>query len=188
MALNYSSYFGVPEKHLQSVIDFLISQHMKDGGFNCRLNTTGAVHSSLHSTLSVLEGILEYRKNGYTYRLDELQKCEQESVEFMLLHRLFKSDKTSKVIDHKMLLFSWPCRWRYDIFRALDYIQYARLAYDSRMDDAIQILLGKRTKNGLWTLQGRHPGLTHFEMEATGEPSRWNTLRAMRMLHYFGME
>jgi hypothetical protein len=188
MGLNYGSYFEVTKEKLQSIVDFIISQHMNDGGFNCRLNRSGAVHSSLHTTISVLEGILEYKKNGYNYRLCELEKTARGSEEFILHHKLFKSDKTGNVIDHKMLLFSWPCRWYYDAFRALDYFQNAGLGYDKRMDDAIEILLKKRTKDKKWLLQGKHPGQAHFNMEKVGEPSRWNTLRAMRILKHFGID
>ena len=187
MVLNYSSYFGVDAAELESVVDFLISQHMTDGGFNCHSNRNGAIHSSLHTTLSVAEGIQEYFKNGYKYRIDELRQAEESSREFILQHRLFKSDKTGKIIDKKMLLLSYPSRWRYDILRALDYFQFTGVDYDSRMDDAIEVLLKKRRKDGRWPLQGRHPGKTHFEMEEGKEPSRWNTLRALRVLRHFGI-
>ncbi len=182
MVLNYSSYFGVEEAELKSIVDFLISQHMKDGGFNCHSNRNGAIHSSVHTTLSVAEGILEYSKNGYRYRTSELQKAEQESREFILQHKFFKSDRTGKIIDKKMLMLSYPSRWRYDILRALDYFQFAGVDYDNRMAPAIAVLLIKRRKNGKWPLQAKHPGQTHFDMEKSGEPSRWNTLRALRVL------
>ena len=97
MFLNYASYFKTDKLKLKSIVDFLLSQQMPDGGFNCRSNRSGAVHSSLHSTLSVLEGITEYEKNGYDYRLDELKKAKSSSVEFMLLHQLFLSDRTGEV-------------------------------------------------------------------------------------------
>ena len=188
MFLNYSTYFGAPEDQLKSVIDFLISQQMNDGGFNCHLNRIGAVHSSLHTTISVLEGILEYARNGYSYRLNELQQTAAESTEFILQHRLYKSDKTGKVIDDKMTRFSYPCRWRYDVLRALDYFQDAKIAYDTRMDDALQLLVRKRTSDRKWLLQAKHPGQTHLEIEIPGKPSRWNTLRALRVLKHFGFE
>lgn len=184
MVLNYSSYFGVEEAKLKSIVDFLISQHMKDGGFNCRSNRNGAIHSSLHTTLSVAEGILEYSKNGYNYRISELQETEQESREFILQHKLFKSDRTGKIIDKKMLMLSYPSRWRYDILRALDYFQFAGVDHDNRMDSAIEVLLKKRRQNGKWPLQAKHPGQTHFDMEKSGAPSRWNTLRALRVLKH----
>ncbi len=186
MVLNFSSYFGVDEEELRSIVDFLISQHMNDGGFNCFSNRKGAVHSSLHSTLSVAEGILEYYNNGYTYRIDELKKAEQSAIEFILQHRLFRSDRTGEIIDKKMLMLSYPSRWRYDFLRALDYFRLAGVAYDSRMEDAIEVLIKKRRKDGKWPLQAKHLGETHFDMEKTGAPSRWNTLRALRVLKHFG--
>ena len=185
MALNYLSYFKTPEKHLKSIVDFLLSQRMVDGGFNCQLNRKGAKHSSLHTTISVLEGIFEYKTNQYTYRLNELLKAEIDSREFILEHKLFKSDKTGEIISKKMLTLSYPSRWRYDILRALDYFQSAKIEYDERIDDAIDILLKKRNKENTWNLQGNHPGQTHFEMEKVGKQSRLNTLRALRVFRHF---
>jgi hypothetical protein len=187
MFLNYAAYFKMPETDLRSIVDFLIREHMPDGGFNCNSNTKGAVHSSLHTTLSVIEGIHSYQKGGYRYQLDELNAAELASREFILQHQLFLSDRTGEVIDKKMLMLSFPSRWRYDILRALDYFRIANVDYDSRMDAAVQVLLKKRRKDGRWPLQARHPGQTHFEMEKPGYPSRWNTLRALRVLRHFGI-
>ncbi|MGB7093968.1 MAG: hypothetical protein WBD62_04905 [Anaerolineales bacterium] len=186
MFLNYASYFGTEEDKLKSIVDFLLSEHMKDGGFNCNSNNKGAIHSSLHSTISVLEGILEYAKNGYGYRLEELQEAEDDSRTFILQHRLFRSDRTGDIIDKKMLLLSYPSRWKYDILRALDYFQFAGIKYDPQMQDALDVLMKKRRKDNKWPVQAKHPGQTHFEMEKSGGPSRWNTLRAMRVLKHFG--
>jgi hypothetical protein len=187
MFLNYASYFGAKEKDLKSVVDFILSEQMADGGFNCQSNRKGAVHSSLHSTLSVIEGILEYYQRRYTYRLKELKKAEEESREFILEHKLFKSDKTGEIIDDKMLMLSYPSRWRNDILRALDYFQFAGVKFDYSMKDAIEVLLKKQMINGRWPLQARHSGQSHFEMESTGKASRWNTLRALRVLNHFGL-
>ena len=186
MFLNYASYFLTKEDKLKSIVDFLLSEHMKDGGFNCNSNTKGAIHSSMHSTISVLEGILEYAKNGYRYRLEELQGAEDKSRTFLLQHSLFRSDRTGNIIDKKMLMLSYPSRWKYDILRALDYFQFAGINYDPRMRDALDILKNKRRKDNRWPVQAKHPGQTHFEMEKTGGPSRWNTLRALRVLKHFG--
>ncbi|HBW35026.1 hypothetical protein [Desulfosporosinus sp. BICA1-9] len=182
MVLNYASYFGVNQANLHSIIDFILLQHMNDGGFNCRFNRKGAVHSSLHSTISVIEGILEYSKNGYSYRLSELQEAENKSREFILQHRLFKSDKTGEIIDNKMLMFSYPSRWRYDVLRALDYFHLGDVPYDPRMQEAIDLIKMKQSADGTWPMQAKYPGEVHFEMEKVGEPSRWNTLRALRIL------
>lgn len=185
MFLNYASYFRMPEEKLNSIIDFLLVEHMKDGGFNCRSNFNGATHSSVHSTLSVLEGILEYSRNGYMYRLGDLQIVQKECVDFLLEHRLFRSHQTGEIFDKKMLMLSYPSRWKYDILRALDYIQSADVKYDLRMQDALDIVEKKRLKDGRWPVQSKHPGQTHFDMEKTGAASRWNTLRALRVLKHF---
>jgi hypothetical protein len=139
----------------------------------------------MHTTISVLVGILEYTKNGYRYRLKELQEAADQSREFLLRHRLFRSDRTGNVIDKKWLMLSYPSRWKYDILRALDYFQFAGIDYDPRMQDALDYLEKKRRKDYTWPVQAKHPGQTHFEMEKTGGPSRWNTLRALRVLKHF---
>ena len=185
MFLNYACYFGVPQDPIRSIVDFLIDVQMEDGGFNCWSNRRGAVHSSLHSTLSVLEGLHEYSSNGYGYRASELRAIVPEAVEFILMHKLFRSDHTDEVIDRRMLMLSYPSRWRYDILRALDYFREAGISYDPRMQDALDVLKKKRRKDGTWPLQARHAGAAHFEMEKSGRPSRWNTLRALRVLRHF---
>jgi len=185
MFLNYASYFRADKDQLKSVIDCLLTEKMPDGGFNCRSNRSGAKHSSLHSTLSVLEGISEYVRNGYLYRLDELKEVEQSAKEFILLHQLFLSDRTGKVIDKKFLRFPYPPRWRYDILRALDYFRYSSTKWDDRMQPAIDYLLKKRNEDGTWNLHAKHPGQVHFEMEKAGRPSRWNTLRVLKVSKYY---
>ncbi|MCJ7717023.1 MAG: hypothetical protein MUO54_10970 [Anaerolineales bacterium] len=185
MFLNYASYFRTEEGLLKSIVDFLLSEHMKDGGFNCNSNGIGAVHSSMHSTISVIEGILEYAKNGYGYRVEELQEAADRSREFLLQHKLFRSDRTGNIIDKKMIMLSYPSRWKYDILRSLDYFQYAGVHYDPRMQDALDILMQKQRKDKKWPVQAKQPGQTHFDMEKTGGPSRWNTLRVMRVIKHF---
>lgn len=185
MFLNYAAYFRTPVELLCTIVDFLIGEQMVDGGFNCQSNQQGAVHSSLHSTISVLEGIAEYLANGYPYRATELSAIASQAQEFILQHRLFRSDRTGEIINPRFLLLSYPSRWFYDILRALEYFRQVDAAYDARMQDALDVLWQKRRKDGSWPLQARHPGQTHFEMEPTGQPSRWNTLRAWRVLKHF---
>lgn len=188
MFLNYASYFKVKEDAIKSIVDFLLAEHMHDGGFNCLSNRKQVVHSSMHSTISVLEGVLEYARNRYTYRLEELRSAELASREFLLQHKLFQSDRTGEVIDKKMLMLSYPSRWKYDILRGLDYFRLAGVPYDPRMGGAIEVLLKKRRSDRRWPLQAKHPGKTHFDMEKPGGPSRWNTLRALRVFKHFGMD
>ncbi len=106
--------------------------------------------------------------------------------EFILLHRLYRSDRTGAIINPRFLMLSYPSRWFYDILRALDYFRSVGAAYDPRMQDALAVLRQKRRKDGAWPLQAKHSGQTHFDMEIPGQPSRWNTLRALRVLRRFG--
>jgi hypothetical protein len=188
MFLNYAAYFGAPEAGLQRVVDFLLTQRVADGGFNCRSNRTKVHHSSLHSTLSVAEGIREYLSNGYAYRADELEKAEAACREFMLMHRLYKSDHTGEIIHPEFLMLRYPPRWKYNILRALDYFQVAGHPRDKRMADAIGVLTDRRRGDGRWALQSKIAGKTHFNMETGGRPSRWITLMALRVLKAYGDE
>ena len=186
MFLNYAAYFGAPEEDLQSIIDQLLREQLPDGGFNCNANRMEVFHSSVHTTISVLEGIHEYHHNGYTYQIQPLIKAAEGAREFLLQHRLFRSDRTGEIIDKKFLMLSYPSRWKYDILRALDHFQASGAPYDPRLMDALDVLNQKRRKDGTWPVQAKHPGQTHFEMEKTGGPSRWNTLRSLRVLKTYG--
>ena len=182
MFLNYASYFGMPEEQLRSIVDFLLAEHMPDGGFNCRSNRSGARHSSLHSTLSVLEGIQEYAGCGYRYRRDELQEAATAAREFILLHRLYKSDRTGEIIRKDFLQLSFPPRWFYNILRCLDHFRTAGARWDDRMTDAFGVLISTQRSAGRWPLQAGRAGKVHFHMEKPRQPSRWNTLLALRVL------
>jgi hypothetical protein len=185
MYLNYGCFFGVPESDLKSVVDFVLSQHMPDGGFNCRLNRSGAKHSSMHSTIQLLEGIHEYESHGYTYRCAELHAAAESSREFLLQHRLYKSDHTGETIHGDFLRLAYPWRWKYNVLRALDHFRAAQIPWDDRMQDALDVVNGKRRPDGRWPLQAAWPGQVHFKMEEGRKPSRWNTLIALRVLARF---
>jgi hypothetical protein len=185
MFLNYASYFKTEASLLYSILDCILNEIMPDGGFNCRTTRSGAIHSSLHTTISVLEGLYEFLKSGYSYRRNDIHRAKASSEEFILLHQLFLSDHTGEVINKQFLKMPYPSRWKYDFLRALDYFQYAKCPWDDRMGKAIQVLEKKRNRNSTWNLQANHPGQVHFEMEKAGKPSRWNTLRALRVLKQY---
>lgn len=185
MFLNYASYFRSGEENLHSIVDSILEEKMRDGGFNCRTTRSGAVHSSLHTTISVLEGLYEFQKSGYGYRSGDIENALQSAAEFILLHQLFLSDRTGSIINNDFLKMTYPCRWKYDILRALDYFQYARHPWDDRMKAAIDALKSQRNHGGSWNARAAHPGEVHVVMEKAGAPSRWNTLRAMRVLKHF---
>jgi hypothetical protein len=185
MILNQASYFLPDHPRIHKLVDYLMKLRMGDFGWNCGYYR-GATHSSLHTTLSVLEGLLEYRKSGSRYRLKERREAEKAGIEFILEHRLYRSSTTGEVIDKRFTMLSYPPRWRFDILRCLDHFQFAGIRYDPRMSDALGILQKKRRPNGRWPLQAKHPGAVHFDMEKTSQYSRWNTLRAMRVLNLYG--
>ena len=187
MFLNYSSYFGVEEEMLEPIVDSILREIMPDGGFNCRSTRSGAKHSSLHTTISVLEGLLEFRKAGYSYRQEDITTAVRTSEEFVLKHQLFLSDRTGEIIKKEFLKLSFPGRWKFNILRGLDYFQAANRPWDDRMQAAIDVLISKQNKNGTWNLQAAHPGQVHVIMEPAGKPSRWNTLRALRVLNHFNI-
>lgn len=188
MFLNYASYFKTPEKKLHSIIDSILNEIMPDGGFNCRKTRSGAKHSSLHSTISVLEGFTEFQKTGFTYRKKEISDAIKTAVEFILMHRLFLSDHTGQIIDKNFLKLTYPCRWKYDILRAMDYFQYAGIKWDDRMTEALAYLDKKRNKDGTWNVHATHSGQVHVIMEKAGKPSKWNTLRMLRVKKHFEIE
>lgn len=187
MFLTYASHFRAPARDLRSIVDFLIGQHMGDGGFNCRSNRAGARHSSMHSTISVFEGLSRYRRAGYGYRAEDLAGIRRDCVEFLLLHKLFRSDRTGKVIDPAFLRLPYPWRWRYNVLRALDAFAAEGVPWDDRMQDAVDVLLtSRRRPDGRWPTNAAHPGAVHLTMDPAGEPGRWNTLIALRSLAHYG--
>ncbi|MBL0340769.1 MAG: hypothetical protein IPP71_07540 [Bacteroidetes bacterium] len=188
MFLNYASYFKTPDKKLHSIIDCILNEIMPDGGFNCRIIRSGAKHSSLHSTISVLEGFVEFLKAGHSYRKEEILSAQKSSIEFILLHQLFLSDRTGQIINKDFLKLTYPCRWKYDILRAMDFFQYAGIGWDDRMKAAIDVLKSKRNNEGFWNMQAAHPGQVHVSMEKAGKPSRWITLRVLRVMKHFEIE
>jgi hypothetical protein len=184
MVVDFASYFRVLAPRLREIVDLLLATRMGDFGWNCEAYR-GATHSSFHTTISVLEGLSLFAKAEPGYRPGELAEAVDRGAEFLLAHRLYKSHRTGEIVDAKMTMLSFPFRYRYDILRALDWFRHANRPYDPRMDEALELLRSKRRKDGTWPLQCRHPGATHFEMEEVGGMSRWNTLRALRVLERF---
>ena len=119
---------------------------------------------------------------------DEILSAKKSSMEFILLHQLFLSDRTGQVIKKDFLKLTYPCRWKYDILRAMDFFQYDGIEWDNRMEAALGILKSKRNIEGTWNMQAAHAGQVHFNMEKAGKPSRWNTLRVLRVLKHFNFE
>jgi len=183
MILSILSYFNFEDERLEELVRHLLEQQMKDGGWNCQ-SFKAAVHSSFHTTINVLEGLSEFNKFS-RLRNKAIAIGINKGIEFLLQHKLYKSHRTGKIVDGKMTRFSFPTGWRYDVLRVLDFLQEHKAFKDERINDAIELVLSRRTVEGKWLLQNRHPGNYFFEMETIGKPSRWNTLRALRVLKWW---
>jgi hypothetical protein len=186
MILGIASRFVRGDDRLDTLADHLLREQMPDGGWNCRRHL-GATHSSLHTTISVLEGILEYEEAGgrWTRRT---QQARQLAHDFLYAHQMYRSHRTGRVIDDRMTRFSFPPQWHYDVLRGLDYLATAKTPRDARLNDAMELLLKRRAPDGRWPLQNVHHGRYHFVMENASQPSRWNTLRALRVLRWWQSE
>jgi len=180
--LRYGSYFLPGDSRLGPLAEIILSLQLADGGWNCRLrNYPQTVHSSFHTTFNVLEGLREACSCG-ALEPSAFRSAEARALEFMLAHRMFKSDKTGAVVSERFLELTFPSHWHYTVLRGLDYMRLSPEISDSRLSDALEHLAGRRKANGRWVVEKRIPGVTLFEMERLGGDSRWNTLRTLRVL------
>jgi hypothetical protein len=182
MALDYAAWFGGDPEALARVVDFLLGQRLDDGGFNCQANRGGARHSSMHTTASVVEGISTYLACGGDHRADDLDDARQSAVEFLLRHRLFRSERTGEVIRDEFTRLHHPARWYYDVLRGLECAAAVGRLGDDRVGEALDLLGSRRRTDGRWATSRHYPGATHVPPEAAGRPGRWVTLRALRIL------
>ena len=183
MVLSILSYFEYDDDRLDTLAEHLLQQQMADGGWNCRRDL-GATHASVHTTISVLEGLRHYELHRRR-KVGAVRAAQARGREFVLVHRLFRSHRTGEIIKPILVRFSFPPRWHYDILRALDYFQAVNAPRDQRLGEAIDIVRSTQRGDGRWTLHNRYKGKSYFELERLGAPSRWNTLRALRVLNWW---
>jgi hypothetical protein len=111
--------------------------------------------------------------------------AERCALDFMLEHKLFRSDKTDAVIDERFTKLHFPYRWHYDVLRGLAYFARSGAPQDPRLREAVDLLRHTRRDDGMWPVQDKYGGKSFFDMEKGREPSRWNTLRALRVLDWW---
>lgn len=174
------AYFG---EDVRAIVTRLLGEQMEDGGWNCE-QENGSVRGSFGSTINVLEGLLAYERAAGGSA--ETTAARRRGEEFLLERRLFRRKSTGAIADPAFVQFSFPVRWHYDVLRALDYFRDGGVAPDARVADAIELVRSKRQGDGTWLLENTHPGRVHFTLEdCDGEPSRWITLRALRVLRWY---
>jgi hypothetical protein len=178
-AVAIGSYFG---EEVTGIVRRLISERLSDGGWNCEAER-GSTRSSFHSTIDVLEGLLEHERSVGASA--ELTAARHGGENYLLERHLFRRLSTGDVVDPEWLQFSFPPRYFYDVLRGLDYLRSARVEPDERWTEAIDLVKSKRSADGRWPLENPHPGAVYFDMDEAGKPSRWNTLRAMRVLAWY---
>jgi hypothetical protein len=172
-------YFNVRSDRL---VDRLLSEQLADGGWNCETEG-GSVRSSFHTTICVLEGLLAFENAfGVTAAITDARSRAQE---YLLERRLLRRLSTGEVIDATWTQFAFPPLWHYDVLRALDYLRAAGVKHDARVDEAVGAIAGRRQRDGRWRLDVRHRNTLYQEIAGVvGEPNRWITLCARRVLEW----
>jgi hypothetical protein len=183
LAVAIGAYFG---QDVDGIVDRLVPERLSDGGWNCEVER-GSVRSSFGSTIAVLEGLLEYERAVGPSA--EVTAARRTAVEYLLERRMFRRLSTGEVIDRSFTQFSFPTYYYYDVLRGLDYLRAAGVAPDERVGEAISLLESKRDRDGRWSLENVHQGRLHFPIDdGEGKPSRWNTLRALRVLRWYDQD
>jgi hypothetical protein len=180
--VSIGAYFG---EDVRGIVDRLLGEQMDDGGWNCE-QENGSVRGSFNSTIEVLEGLLQFETGAGS--VPEIAAARARGQQYLLERRLLRRLSTGEVIDEAWTRFSFPTYWHYDVLRGLDYLRTAGVAAaDERLAEALDLVESKRGADGRWPLENVRPGEVHFEMEeGEGRPSRWNTLRATRVLRWAG--
>jgi len=179
--LAISAYFGQDSGGL---VERLLGEQMADGGWNCE-QEDGSTRGSFHSTINVLEGLLEQERASGTS--PALTKARQRGQAYLLERRIFRRVSTGEVIDPEFVQLAYPNGYHYDVLRGLDYLRAGGVRPDERVAEATEVVSSKRAADGRWPIEIVHDDDLQFDMgEAVREPSRWVTLRALRVLRWAG--
>ncbi len=182
--LALSSWFTIDDDRRDDLVLSILESQLDDGGWNCRTPRTGSKHSSFHTTINVVEGLREYALSGGR-RTDDTEAAERRAMEFFGAHRLYRSHRSDHIPDERMTRMPFPPRWHHDVLRGLDWFRAAEALRDDRLQDPIDVVLGHRRKDGRWPIHANYSGEVWFKMESGRAPSRWNTLRALRVLRWW---
>jgi hypothetical protein len=183
MGLSIIAHFMENEELFEQILLYLADVQLSDGGWNCNYPREMTNHSSLNTTISVLEGLTYLKRNSSKFA-SWTSDLQQKANEFLLKHQLYKSHTTGEIISPKFADITFPPRWRYNILSALDYFQMNKTPYDERMEDALEIIRDKEMK-GRWNSGKQLAGKIFFPLNESRKPSPFNTLRALRVLKLY---
>lgn len=176
VALANAAYLG---EGGERIVDTILGGRLADGGWNCWAEY-GATVSSFHSTLCVIEGLLAWAAVGGDSAA--VRGARRAGEDYLLERHLFRRRSTGEVVDPRYTMLSYPVRWYYDVLRALDHFRVADRR-DERLGEAIELLRSKQAPDGRWSRELHHEGPQLIDVSHNeGEPSRWITLRALRVL------
>ncbi|MBM7503624.1 hypothetical protein ACFPER_09080 [Agromyces aurantiacus] len=183
--LALAAYFGRLGEGTDALVRRLLGEQLPDGGWNCEPREESD-RSSFDSTLCVLEGLLAVERAGTSaVAAGEIAEARRRGEEYLLERRLFRRRSTGEVVKKRYLNFAFPPYWFYDVLRALEYFREAGGAPDARLAEPLELLRSRRGDDGRWVAGRPWPREVYFALDAPdGEPSRWNTLRAMRVLRW----
>ena len=190
------AYFG---QDVHGIVNRMLGEQLADGGWNCEASSGGGVtmagrpitedhpastRSSFNTTVCVLEALLAHERAGGAS--PQVAEARRRGQEYLLERRLFRRRSTGEVVDAAWTRFAFPTWWHYDVLRGIDYLRSAGVAPDERAAEAVELVASKRDAGGRWPLEARYPGVMLVELdEGEGRPSRWNTLRALRVLRWY---
>jgi hypothetical protein len=181
MLVLLASSFGTRDERCDAAVTWLVGQQLADGGWNCETVRNGSQHGSFHTSISTLDALLAYRSAGGTVPVTAALDAGRG---FFLEHRLYRSHRTGDAVDPAFTRFPFPPQWHFDVLRGLEHFRSAGAEPDGRLADGIEVLRRARRPDGTWPRHRPYPGRQWFPLEAAG-PSRWATLRCLRVLEWW---
>jgi hypothetical protein len=181
MLVFLSSAFGHRDPRTEPTVEWLLREQLADGGWNCESIRRGSSHGSFHTSITVLEALLAYERAGGAVPVGPAMVAGRE---FLLAHRLYRSHRSGAVADPAFLRFPFPPQWHFDVLRGLEHFRAAEARPDERLGDAVEVVEQARSRDGTWPMHRPYPGRQWFALETRG-PSRWATLRALRVLKWW---
>ena len=183
MLVLLAASFDYRDERVDPTVQWLLGQQLADGGWNCESIRSGSRHGSFHTSITALDALLAYRSGGGRVAVDEAM---ENGRHFFLNHMLYRSHHTGQVVNDAFTRFPFPPQWHFDVLRGLEHFRSSGAKPDPRLGEAVQVLRDAQRPDGTWPVHRPHPGRYWFQLEPPG-PSRWATLRALRVLDWWGV-